>query len=258
MLLLLSANTFAQNDVAASKEPRPSFPGGAKQLDAYLTSNIHYPSAALKDSLRGTVYVSFWIEKTGPLSDFKIIYGNKYFNHEALRVLKASPKWVPAKNDNGQPVRSNYILPVNFYLKPQKAIAHNIESKPKRGSEIRIDEPVCGPGRHWLLADENAVYTAPDYSAEFPGGAKSFHAYLAKNVRYPKQAKDNHIQGRVFITFVVEKDGSLSNFKLLRGLGYGCDEEASQVLKASPKWLPGIQSGKIVRQQYTVPIAFKL
>ena len=71
-------------------------------------------------------------------------------------------------------------------------------------------------------------------------------------------ARENNISGRVFISFVVEKNGQLTDIKVLRGLGYGTDEEAVRVLKKSPKWKPGIQNGRAVRVQYTIPIAFQL
>ena len=82
--------------------------------------------------------------------------------------------------------------------------------------------------------------------------------YLADNIKYPKKAKDNNIEGRVFVNFVVEKDGSINEVKVLRGIGGGCDEEAVRVINSMPKWKPGKQEGKPVRVYYTIPIFFKL
>lgn len=107
-------------------------------------------------------------------------------------------------------------------------------------------------------SDNNEIYTAVEHSAEFPGGTKTLHAFLEKNLNYPAIARKNDIEGRVYLQFVVEKDGSLSDIKVVRGLGGGCDEEAVRVIKSFPKWNPGMQSGKVVRQQYTMPIAFTL
>ena len=81
---------------------------------------------------------------------------------------------------------------------------------------------------------------------------------LGKNLKYPTEAKRNKIQGRVYISFIVEADGSLSEPKVLRGIGSGCDEEAVRVMKLSPNWIPGVQNGKKVRVNYTVPIFFSL
>lgn len=104
----------------------------------------------------------------------------------------------------------------------------------------------------------NEVFTAVEHPAAFPGGDNAFSAYLVKSIRYPQDAKSAAIRGKVYVTFIVEKDGSLSQVKVARGIGYGCDEEAVRVIKASPKWVPAKQKGRIVRQQFTVPIRFAI
>jgi TonB family protein len=109
-----------------------------------------------------------------------------------------------------------------------------------------------------ILNNKDSVFTNPTQLPTFPGGLKAFGEFLGKNIKYPETAKKNKIQGRVYLTFVVEKDGSLSRFKVVRGIGSGCDEEAVRVLAISPKWNPGMQNGKVVRVQYTVPIFFQL
>ncbi len=82
--------------------------------------------------------------------------------------------------------------------------------------------------------------------------------YLQNNIHYPQLAKDLGIQGRVFVTFVIEKNGSVNDVKLLRGIGGGCDEEAIRVVKSMPKWIPGSQRNIPVRVQYNLPINFRL
>lgn len=91
---------------------------------------------------------------------------------------------------------------------------------------------------------------------QFPGGLSKFYQFLSDNLKYPAAARAKNIKGNVFASFVIEKDGSLSNIKILRGLGYGTNEEAERVLKASPKWKPGSLNGKPVRAQYNIPIKF--
>lgn len=102
------------------------------------------------------------------------------------------------------------------------------------------------------------VFTAVDVQPQFPGGDVAFGKFLGRTIRYPASAYKNNVQGRVIITFVVEKDGTLSNIKVLRGIGSGCDEEAMRAFKASPPWLPGMQKGKPVRVQFSMPVAFSL
>jgi protein TonB len=82
--------------------------------------------------------------------------------------------------------------------------------------------------------------------------------FLGSRLRYPVRARENKVQGKVYIGFIVEKNGSLSDFKVVRGIGGGCDEEAIRVLKLSPIWKPGYANGKPVRTSYTLPITFQL
>jgi protein TonB len=82
--------------------------------------------------------------------------------------------------------------------------------------------------------------------------------YLVENIKYPEEAKTKGTMGTVYVTFVVEKDGSVSNVKILRGIGSGCDEEAYRVVSGMPKWKPGKQRGEAVRCQFNLPIKFSL
>jgi periplasmic protein TonB len=93
---------------------------------------------------------------------------------------------------------------------------------------------------------------------EFPGGMKALQEFLEKNTEYPQAAAETGIQGTVYLSFVVEKDGSVSNIKTLRGIGGGCNQEAERVIHLMPKWKPGNQFGKPVRVSYNVPVIFRL
>ena len=109
-----------------------------------------------------------------------------------------------------------------------------------------------------MKPDKNGVYQIVEEIPQFPGGEKALMEYMAKNLTYPQEARDKGIDGRVFVGMVIEKDGSVSNVKVLRGIGSGCDEEAVRVIKSMPKWKPGMQDGKPVRVSYQIPINFKL
>lgn len=104
------------------------------------------------------------------------------------------------------------------------------------------------------LYDLGSVEAAP----EFPGGQKAFAKFLGSNIKYPVAARENSVQGKVYIGFIVEKDGSLSDLKIIKGIGSGCDEEALRVLKTSPAWQPGMAEGKPVRTSYTFPVTFQI
>lgn len=105
---------------------------------------------------------------------------------------------------------------------------------------------------------EEEIFTIVEKMPEFPGGYEALFSYLGKALTYPAMAKDAKIQGKVYVTFVVDRDGSIANVKVLRGIGGGCDEEAVKVIKGMPKWEPGRQRGKAVRVQYNLPINFIL
>ena len=105
---------------------------------------------------------------------------------------------------------------------------------------------------------EQEIFQIVEEMPEYPGGEKKLLEYVAKSVKYPQIARESGIQGRVFVNFVIEPDGSVSNVKVLRGIGGGCDEEAMRVIKAMAKWKPGKQRGKAVRVSYTLPVNFKL
>ncbi len=100
--------------------------------------------------------------------------------------------------------------------------------------------------------------TVYSFVEEMPGPSVDILEFLAKNIVYPDSARRRNIQGRVAIQFVVNEDGSLSDFKVVRGLGYGCDQEAIRVLKSMPLWKPAKQNGKAVKVYYTQPMNFKL
>jgi len=108
------------------------------------------------------------------------------------------------------------------------------------------------------MAFKEPVFTVVEKMPGYPGGDEARIAFLGQNIKYPEQAKKNGVQGKVFVTFVVETDGSISNVKVLRGIGGGCDEEAVRVIKLMPKWSPGMQDGKAVRVQFNLPIRFTL
>ena len=105
---------------------------------------------------------------------------------------------------------------------------------------------------------KEAIFTAVEQNPEFPGGMTAMYRFLGNNIKYPNEAQKNKVQGRVFVRFIVEKDGSISNIDILKGIGGGCDEEAKRVVNSMPKWKPGFQNGKPVRVYYNMPIVFKL
>lgn len=102
------------------------------------------------------------------------------------------------------------------------------------------------------------VYDIVDVMPVYPDGEHELMEYIADNVEYPQEAIERGIEGRVFVKFIVEPDGSVSNVKIIRGIGYGCDEEAIRVIESMPAWKPGRENGEAVRVSMAAPVSFKL
>ncbi len=117
-------------------------------------------------------------------------------------------------------------------------------------AEVKIEEEV--------EEEEVKIFTVVENDPEFPGGMDALYKYLAENIKYPQLARDNGITGKVYVTFVVERDGSIANPRILRDIGGGCGAEAIRVVKSMPKWTPGKQRGKAVRVQFNLPVNFNL
>ena len=105
---------------------------------------------------------------------------------------------------------------------------------------------------------EDEIFTAVEQQAEFPGGPGAWGRFLSKTLKYPSAAQRANVGGRVFVSFVVNTDGTVQDVQVLKGVGFGCDEEAIRVIKSMPRWNPGKQSGRAVRSRFTQPITFVL
>ncbi|MCL2028056.1 MAG: TonB family protein [Bacteroidales bacterium] len=106
--------------------------------------------------------------------------------------------------------------------------------------------------------EEHVIFQVVEDAPGYPGGEEERMRFLRDNIRYPAIARESGIQGTIFITFVVERDGSITDVKIVRGIGGGCDEEAIRVVQNMPRWVPGKQRGRAVRVQFMMPIRFTL
>lgn len=126
----------------------------------------------------------------------------------------------------------------------------------KSGEVLKIKEAVAQPEPKPEV--ENKVFDVVEQMPSFPGGPSALMSYLNSNVKYPVVAQENGVQGRVVISFVVEKDGSITDVQVVRSVDPSLDREAARVVKSMPNWIPGKQNGSAVRVKYNVPVAFKL
>jgi periplasmic protein TonB len=135
-------------------------------------------------------------------------------------------------------------------------IEDEIEIDVEADQETEVEEYI--PEEQPEEEEEAQIFTVVESMPGFPGGEAARIKYLNENIKYPQMARESGIQGRVFVTFVVEKDGKVTDVRVLRGIGGGCDEEAVRVIKNMPNWNAGKQRGKPVRVQFNMPILFKL
>jgi len=126
----------------------------------------------------------------------------------------------------------------------------------KGGEVLKLKEAVAQPEPKPEV--ENKVFDVVEQMPSFPGGNAALMKYLSENVRYPVVAQENGVQGRVVVSFVVEKDGHITDVKVVRSVDPSLDKEAARVVKSMPSWIPGKQNGSAVRVKYNVPVSFKL
>lgn len=233
--------------VFSSVETLPEFPGGIGAFGKFIASTIRYPATAREQHIQGRAICTFIVEKDGSLSNIRVQRNvSPEIDEEAIRVLKLSPTW-KAGIQNHHKVRTRFSVPIAFTLDKGDKTA----DAGQQGDPPPVVEQLPPNST-------NSVFASVEHLPEFPGGVEAFVKFLGSNIRYPKDAREKGIQGRVIITFVVEKDGSLSGNKIVRGVSRDIDAEALRVLAMSPNWSPGTQKGKAVRVQYSVPISFKL
>lgn len=254
-LFLLSGSFFAQSQTEQKvyediyknleEKAKPNY----NWLE-YLNQNLNYPEAALKNNIQGNVSVEFIVEKDGSISQPRIIRGKDIgygIPEEALRLINNMPKWKPGRQKN-QPVRSYFTLPISFSLPQEPRLA-----------DLKLTVPdlnEASPEKQQEI-DENYIYKVVQV---MPKPTFNEADFFIKNLIYPEQARENKVQGRVYVQFVVEKDGSITDVKVIRGreLGNGIPEEAVRVVKAMPKWTPAMMDGKVVRAYHILPLSFKL
>lgn len=211
----------------------PVFPGGDVELYRYISRNMRYPEEAARQNIQGRVVLQFVIEKDGSVGDVKIIRGtHPLLDEEAIRVIKTLPKFIPGK-ENGEPVRVWFSMPLTFKLQGEPS---------RKNSEAVTLDP--------------AKTEAPTY----PGGEPKLYEFLARNIRYPEEAVVNNVQGTVTVGFTIEKDGSLTEFRVLDNptKSEALANESLRVAKLLPKFIPAKYEGKPVRFAYTLPISYKM
>lgn len=150
-------------------------------------------------------------------------------------------------------------VPDDEEIKKDFEVELDVELKDEVSAPITVaDFSNTGPAGPPSDEKVDEVFEIVEESAEPDGGMQAFYKYVGKNMEYPNQAKRMGVEGKVFVQFIIDKDGKITDVKAVRGIGAGCDEEAVRVLQNAPKWKPGKQRGRAVRQRMVIPISFKL
>ena len=248
-------------------KPRPSFPGGYKALQEFIEKEKKHPDEALKKREAGAVYVVFTVDTLGNIIHPRVATSvSPSLDREALRIVRKMPKWIPAKEGNKK-IDMDFTVIIRFYAPPDP---DEIIFKLDCGLPKELEAP----------ADINKIYDVVDTYPSFQGDLTT---YLYNETRYPAIAEGTGAEGRAIVTFVVERDGSISHIKIARSLAsrftipiidsmtaeyrqkakahnralQAMDEEAVRVIKAMPKWNPGKYHDTVVRVSFVLPVTFK-
>ena len=242
-----------EGDIHQICEEMPDFPGGMRECMYFLRQNIKYPEEAVKNKVEGRVIIQMVVKKDGSIANAKVVrHVDPLLDAEALRVVNLMPKWKPGKNQ-GEAVNVKYTLPVYFRLsRPDTEMKDSTYTK--NGVKYTITKAKEDPNQ----PDANGVYRICEEMPDFPGGMAECMKWLAKNIQYPEDCKKKGTEGRVIVQFVVDKDGSVMDAKVVRSIDPLLDKEALRVINLMPKWKPGKNQGEAVRVRYTMPVMFKL
>jgi len=233
----------------------------ALALKRHIERNIKYPKSARESNTRGYVMVNFTVSnnKISKVNISKSLQDD--IDMEVLRVFNLYKDKIQLTDNKysmaiiyelaGYPYKGK-LLSTDTFIGQVKVMAMSGPVAPVYTN--RTNKDTIPGGKKNDIADFASVEVLP----EFQGGQKGWEEYIKTNLKYPEEAKKNKITGRVIMSFVVDKAGSLEDIKVLRGVEKSLDEEALRILRTSPKWKPGYQNGRPVKVAYTMPIFFQL
>jgi len=209
------------------------YPGGKASWNLFFTKKFKYPYDAELYGIDHVVKVSFIISEKGSIKNAKIIDGiDKTYDKAILKVVNMMPNWTPFLKD-GVPIEVPFELNIPLHLN--------------------------SPAETFSAANPNEIVTTPiEHQPEFLGGEYALNKFLHDKLNYPVTAQETQTQGVVYIGFVVRSNGKLTDIKVIKGIGYGLDEESLRVVELMPYWIPGEDNGKTVSVYHLLPVKFQL
>ncbi|MBO7194655.1 MAG: M56 family metallopeptidase [Alistipes sp.] len=230
-------------------EKMPTFDGGKSLVgfQNWIQNNIRYPKEALAKGVGGRVIFQFVVERDGTPSSFNVLKSpDKSLADEVERVFKTSPKW-EAGEQGGKKVRVLYTVPVVFTTPSAETQEFEQQKQNFEAQKQNFEQ------------QKDLAYIKVEKMPTFQGGdLNAFRNWVQGQIQYPKEAMEKNISGRVIFSFVVEKDGSTSDFTVLQAPDKLLVAEVERIFKTCPKWEAGTQRGEKVRVKYTVPIVFAI
>lgn len=220
----------------------PMFPGGSGAMESFISTSLKYPREAAEKDIQGLVVYNFVVELDGTLSDFEIMHrAHPLLDAEALRIIKSMPPWRPAVY-KGNNVRARNYVPM--YFKLNKNAPRSTSSSAQRRKVVPLDP-------------NEEIFTIVDKMPQFPTGEEGLGKFISEYMRYPSSAEEG-VEGRILCSFIVRKDGAISNIEVVNGLDRDLDNEALRVLSMMPKWTPGMNGNEPVNVKCILPIDIKL
>lgn len=231
-------------------EENAQFPGGEQECFKFLAANVRYPAECQEQGIQGRVLVSFVVNTDGSIEEIKAMRSpDPALSKEAERVVGLMPKWKPAMQGD-KAVRSRFYLPIMFRLKGDET---------QKPDSVKADMAANDvPQAASAESGDEKVYEMVETNAQFPGGDQECYKWLAQNMKYPVKAQEEGVQGRVVVSFVVNRDGSIVDVKVIRSPHSSLSKEAERLVKSMPKWKPAMQGGKTVRSRFSLPLMFSL
>jgi len=236
--LLLLSQTF---DTPAHQFVNPFYNHSLlKQRIKMLQKNKSHSMALVKYGLSVPLFILMLVLSSATVTNSETV---DFVNKKVEQVLLAPATLPDIRLDSSTMVRE----PVEQTKAQSEKTSNSISETPPKVEKLAARE-----------VNTNPIFTSVEQVPQFPGGMEGFSMFLGKNTRYPANMRENGVQGRVIISFVVETDGSLSDVHVTRGVADELDREALRVISSSPRWKPGVQNGRLVRVAYSVPINFAL
>lgn len=240
-------------------EVMPEFPnGGMPGFMKYLGKNVKYPIEAHANNIEGRVVVHFIVNKDGSISNVGLTRSvDPLLDKEAIRVISSMPKWKPGMQ-RGKAVRVKYTVPVMFRLQGPKN-AEPYQAVVGTAKDGNLEEVVAvAKATTPISRTEGKVYEKVENMPEFPGGVQGLMQYISSNLKYPAAAQKAGVQGKVIVSMIVDKEGNITDPKIIKGITPLLDAEAIRIISDMPQWKPGTDKGEKVNVQYTIPLVFKL